>query len=68
LRIALFSDIHGNITGLKAVLQALEADGGADITCAAADMVSGGPATDEVIDLLVSQGVRMVRGDSDTDD
>jgi predicted phosphodiesterase len=35
---------------------------------AAGDMVSGGPATDEVIDLLVSKGVRMVRGDSDTDE
>lgn len=68
MRIALFSDIHGNITGLKAVLQALSKEGGADITFAAGDMVSGGPATDEVIDLLVSRNVRMVRGDSDTDD
>ena len=67
MRIALFSDIHGNITALKAVLAALDAMGGADVTFAAGDLVTGCSATDEVIDLLVSRGVRMVRGDADTE-
>lgn len=67
-RVALFSDIHGNITGLKAVLAALDAMGGADVTFAAGDFIIGCSATDAVIDCLRSRGVRMVRGDSDTED
>ena len=68
MKIALFSDIHGNLTGLKAVLAFLDAAGGEDVTFALGDLIGGGPATDEVIDLLVARGVRMVRGDSDTED
>ncbi len=68
MKVALFSDIHGNLSGLKAVLAALDRLGGADLTFAAGDLVGGGPGTDEVIDLLIARGVRMVRGDSDTDD
>lgn len=68
MRIALFSDIHGNLTGLKAVLAFLDAEGGADVTFALGDLIGGGPATDEVIDLLVKRRVRMVRGDSDTEE
>ena len=68
MKIALFSDIHGNLTGLKAVLAFLDAEGGSDVTFALGDLIGGGPATDEVIDLLVARGVRMVLGDSDTED
>lgn len=68
MKTALFSDIHGNLTGLKAVLAFLDAQGGADVTFALGDLVTGGPGTDEVIELLVGRGVRMVRGDSDTED
>lgn len=68
MKIALFSDIHGNVTGLKATLAALDNEGGADVVFAAGDLVGGGPGTDEVIDLLAGRGVRMVRGDSDTED
>jgi predicted phosphodiesterase len=68
MKIALFSDIHGNITGLKAVLAALDRLGGADLVFAAGDLIGGGPGTDEVIDLLTTRAVRMVRGDSDTED
>jgi predicted phosphodiesterase len=68
MKLALFSDIHGNLTGLTAVLAALDKMGGADLIFAAGDLVAGGPATDEVIDLLVQRRVRMVRGDSDTED
>ncbi len=68
MRIVLFSDIHGNLTGLKAVLAFLDAEGGADVTFALGDLIGGGPATDEIIELLSSRGVRMVRGDSDTEE
>jgi len=64
----LFSDIHGNLTGLQAVLAAIAAHGGADVVVAAGDLIGGESATDEIIDLLLAHQVQMVRGDSDTDD
>jgi predicted phosphodiesterase len=59
MRIALFSDIHGNITGLKAVLAHLDELGGADLLISAGDMVAGG---EEIFDLLLEREARMVRG------
>jgi predicted phosphodiesterase len=68
MRYALFSDIHGNLTGLQAVLAAIPLLGGADILIAAGDHLWGESATDEIVDLLVTHNVHMVRGDSDTED
>jgi predicted phosphodiesterase len=68
MRYALFSDIHGNLTGLKAVLAAIPVLGGADILIAAGDHLWGESATDEILDLLAAHHVHMVRGDSDTED
>lgn len=65
-RIALFSDIHGNLTGLEAVLKKLDELGGADFTVAAGDFIAGDSGTDEILELLIKRGVQMVRGDSDT--
>ena len=66
MRIALFSDLHGNMTGLQAVLAAIDADGGADVLVAAGDLVGGESGGDDLLELLVEQGVQLVRGDSDT--
>lgn len=66
--LALFSDIHGNLAGLQAVLVAIAASGGADSIVAAGDLITGESATDEILDLLVTHRVRMVRGDGDTED
>jgi len=68
MRVALFSDIHGNLTGLQAVLAAISGHGGADVVVAAGDLIGGESATDEIIDLLLAHQVQMVRGDSDTED
>jgi len=65
MRIAVFSDIHGNISGLKAVLAAIDAGGGADILIAAGDLVGGGPGTDDVIELLLERQARMLRGNAE---
>lgn len=65
VRVALFSDIHGNITGLRAVVAALDRLGGADVTFALGDLVAGGPGPDEVLDLLCARDVRLVRGNSE---
>ena len=65
MKLALFSDIHGNISGLKAVLAAIDSLGGADILIAAGDLLLGGPGTDDVLDLLRERQVRMVRGNAE---
>lgn len=65
MRIALFSDIHGNITGLKAVLSSIDNLGGADILFAAGDSIGGGPGTEDLLDILTRHNVRMVRGNSE---
>jgi predicted phosphodiesterase len=62
MRIAIFSDIHGNTPGLRAVLAAIEKAGGADLTVAAGDLVAGGPGTEEIFDLLLAHGVTILRG------
>ena len=65
MRVALFSDIHGHITGLKAVLARLDRLGGAEITYALGDFVGGGPGVEDVLDLLLERQVRMIRGNWD---
>ena len=66
MRIALFSDIHGNMTGLTAVLRAIDADGGADRMVAAGDVIGGESGGDDLLELLAARDVLLVRGDSDT--
>jgi predicted phosphodiesterase len=65
MRVALFSDIHGNTGGLQAVLEQIDRRGGADVFVAAGDLLGGGPGAGETIDLLVERGTRMVRGNWD---
>jgi predicted phosphodiesterase len=62
LRLALISDIHGNITGLKAVLAQIQKMGGADALYVLGDLIGLGAATDEVLDLLVQNRAYMLRG------
>jgi len=65
VKVALFSDIHGNITGLQAVLAHLDGLGGADIVFAAGDLVGGGPGTEDLLDLLMDRNVRLIRGNAE---
>jgi predicted phosphodiesterase len=62
MRVALFSDIHGNTGGLKAVLEQIDRRGGADVFVAAGDLLGSGPGAGETLDLLVDRGTRMIRG------
>jgi len=61
MRVALFSDIHGNTPGLQAILAHLDSQGGADMLFSLGDMLGGGPGTDEVIELLLKRNVQMIR-------
>lgn len=62
MRLALFSDIHGDLAGLNAVLAQVERLGGADAIYALGDLIGVGPAAGSVLDRLVERQVRMLRG------
>jgi len=62
MRLALISDIHGNITGLKAVLAQIQRMGGVDALYVLGDLLGMGAATDEVLDVLVQHDAHMLRG------
>lgn len=49
MRLAVLSDIHGNLLALEAVLQDLEAAGGADLTWCLGDLAAFGPRPAECI-------------------
>jgi predicted phosphodiesterase len=65
MRLALFSDIHGNSVGLRAVLDHLAAQGGADAVYALGDILAPGPGAEDVLDMLDSVNATMLRGNWD---
>ena len=65
VRIAIVSDIHGNLRGLDACLADLAEQGGADAIVAAGDYCMDGPQPAEVIDRLIALGALCVRGNTD---
>jgi putative phosphoesterase len=65
VRIAIFSDIHGNLVGLDACLADLQAQGGADILVAAGDLCMDGPKPKKVLQRLQEIGAQCVRGNTD---
>jgi predicted phosphodiesterase len=65
MRVALFSDLHGNIVGLQAVLARIDQLGGADVIFALGDFLAVGPGGDDLLDMLIARQVRMIRGNWD---
>lgn len=65
MRIAVFSDIHGNLIGLDACLADLQAQGGADIIVGAGDFCMDGPKPKKVLQRLQEIGAQCVRGNTD---
>jgi len=65
MRVAVLSDIHGNIRGLDACLRDLAEQGGADAIVAAGDLCMDGPRPREVLERLEEIGVQCVRGNTD---
>jgi putative phosphoesterase len=66
MRLALFSDIHGNSIALDAVLEGVQAQGGVDACWALGDLVALGPDPVGVLERLSRlPNVRYVRGNTD---
>ena len=65
MRVALFSDVHGNLSALEAVLAALPGHGRIDATVCAGDLVFLGASPAAVVDTLVAAGVQLLRGNAD---
>lgn len=61
---AVFSDVHGNLPGLEAILADLEARGIADVLCLG-DLVGYGPFPDEVAGLVRDRGIPCLMGNYD---
>ena len=64
MRTALISDIHGNYTGLLAVLADIE-DQKCDRILCLGDLVDGGPQSVEVVRLFQEQDILTVQGNHD---
>ncbi len=65
MRIAILSDLHGNLHALNRCLDDLTSRGGADVIVAAGDLCLDGPKPREVIERLRDIGARCVRGNTD---
>ncbi len=65
MRIAILSDIHGNLVGLDACLADLQAQGGADVTVVAGDLCMDGPKPKKVLQRLQDIGAKCLRGNTD---
>lgn len=65
MRIGLLSDVHGNLTALRAVRSALAGEGKLDAVVVAGDHLWGGPRPREVWDMLRRLGWVLVRGNED---
>lgn len=65
MRIGLLADVHGNLAGLRAVAQALDAEGALDRVVVAGDLLQGGPRPRETWELLIERGWTLVRGNED---
>ncbi len=65
MRLALFSDIHGNIRGLDACLDDLRTQGGADTIVGVGDYCMDGPRPRAVVERLREVEAVCVRGNTD---
>jgi predicted phosphodiesterase len=65
MRIALLSDVHGNLAGLRAVAAALGREGPMDHVVVAGDHLLGGPRPRQTWQALAASGWTLLRGNED---
>lgn len=67
VRIAVYSDIHGNTPGLEAVQNEIDNYGSVDFEICLGDLIYGGPGTGEIIDMIKKRNAIFLRGNHDED-
>jgi predicted phosphodiesterase len=67
VRIAVYSDIHGNTPGLRAVHEQIDAAGGIDLEICLGDVVYGGPGTGDLVAMLRDRRAVLLLGNHDQD-
>ncbi|WP_017295653.1 metallophosphoesterase family protein [Geminocystis herdmanii] len=65
MKIAIISDIHGNLKALETVLQDIDSRGNIDKIICLGDLVEGGEFDREVIELIRAKNIPCVRGNHD---
>ncbi len=65
MKVAVFSDTHGNLLALEAVLADIDATGPYDEVVMAGDLAFGGPRPAECLERIRERGYRVVRGNTD---
>ncbi len=66
MRVVIFSDVHGNVVALEAVLEAIRREAAPDALFVAGDLALLGPRPAEALALLRSlDGARFVKGNTD---
>ncbi len=65
MRIAVYSDIHGNTPGLQAVHRKIDSLGSVDLEIFLGDAVYGGPGVSDVVQLLRGRNATILRGNHD---
>ncbi len=61
-RLAVFSDIHGNVEALEAVIADIKRRGGADMLVAAGDLLTEGPHPQQTYELLRENNIQVLLG------
>ena len=67
LRIAVFTDVHANLTALGAVLDDIEKHGPYDLIVSAGDQLSGGPRPLQTWHELRANEIALLKGDTERD-
>lgn len=65
MRLALVSDIHGNITGMKAVLHTLSSLGTIDKLVVAGDVVTASSGSSDLLQLLLGHHAEIILGNAE---
>jgi putative phosphoesterase len=65
MKVAIFSDVHGNLSALEAVLESVESQAHVDQIVFAGDIGVAGPRPDACLDLLRGQQIQAVVGNTD---
>ncbi len=61
MRIAIFSDIHGNLEALKEILRDIEKENIDEIICLG-DVIGLGPESKECLDLIINNNIKLILG------